>query len=100
MFESIDCKSITKCKKKRKNKQFKKLKNAFTKRKSFLYLHPLSENDSTTGEMAEWSNAAVLKTVDCNRSGGSNPSFSAKGTHNICYGFLFFEVYQPLIIGV
>ena len=31
-----------------------------------------------TGEMAERSNAAVLKTVDCNRSGGSNPSFSAK----------------------
>ena len=30
------------------------------------------------GEMAEWSNAAVLKTVDCNRSGGSNPSFSAE----------------------
>ena len=29
------------------------------------------------GEMAEWSIAAVLKTVDCNRSGGSNPSFSA-----------------------
>jgi hypothetical protein len=28
--------------------------------------------------MAEWSIAAVLKTVDCNRSGGSNPSFSAK----------------------
>ena len=34
--------------------------------------------DSKTGEMAEWSNAAVLKTVDCYRSGGSNPSFSAK----------------------
>ena len=29
-------------------------------------------------EMAEWSNAAVLKTVDCNRSGGSNPSLSAE----------------------
>lgn len=29
------------------------------------------------GEMAERSNAAVLKTVDCNRSGGSNPSLSA-----------------------
>ena len=28
--------------------------------------------------MAERSNAAVLKTVDCNRSGGSNPSFSAE----------------------
>jgi hypothetical protein len=29
------------------------------------------------GEMAERFNAAVLKTVDCNRSGGSNPSLSA-----------------------
>jgi hypothetical protein len=29
------------------------------------------------GRMAEWSIAAVLKTVDCNRSGGSNPSSSA-----------------------
>ncbi len=29
------------------------------------------------GELAEWSIAAVLKTVDCNRSGGSNPSLSA-----------------------
>lgn len=28
--------------------------------------------------MAEWSNAAVLKTVDLNGSGGSNPSLSAK----------------------
>jgi hypothetical protein len=36
-----------------------------------LILHPI-------GEMAERSNAAVLKTVDCNRSGGSNPSLSAK----------------------
>ena len=29
------------------------------------------------GEMAERFNAAVLKTVDCKRSGGSNPSLSA-----------------------
>ena len=29
-------------------------------------------------ELAERSNAAVLKTVDCNRSGGSNPSLSAE----------------------
>ena len=29
------------------------------------------------GEMAERSIAAVLKTVDCKRSGGSNPSLSA-----------------------
>ena len=27
--------------------------------------------------MAEWSNAAVLKTVEVQASGGSNPSFSA-----------------------
>ena len=31
--------------------------------------------------MAEWSNAAVLKTVDLNGSGGSNPSLSA--LHNL-----------------
>ena len=32
--------------------------------------------------MAEWSIAAVLKTVDCNRSGGSNPSSSASSTEH------------------
>ena len=54
------------------------------------------------GEMAERSNAAVLKTVDCNRSGGSNPSFSAESVfqkkhknskpfkHQRLEGFLFF----------
>ena len=31
----------------------------------------------SSGEVAEWSKAAVLKTVECNSSGGSNPSFSA-----------------------
>ena len=30
------------------------------------------------GEVAEWSIAAVLKTVEGNTSGGSNPSLSAK----------------------
>ena len=30
------------------------------------------------GEMAEWSNAAVLKTVEGHTSGGSNPSLSAR----------------------
>ena len=34
------------------------------------------------GEMAEWSIAAVLKTVDPQGSGGSNPSLSA----NLVYG--------------
>ena len=32
---------------------------------------------SVTGGMAEWSNAAVLKTVEGHTSGGSNPSSSA-----------------------
>jgi hypothetical protein len=44
-----------------------------------LYLHShYGSSVSLIGEMAERSNAAVLKTVDCNRSGGSNPSFSAE----------------------
>ena len=34
------------------------------------------------GEMAEWSIAAVLKTVEGNTSGGSNPSLSAKNPFN------------------
>jgi hypothetical protein len=40
------------------------------------------------GEMAERSNAAVLKTVDCQRSGGSNPSLSANSLAiNLLRGF-------------
>ena len=35
------------------------------------------------GEVAEWSNAAVLKTVEGHTSGGSNPSFSASKFPNI-----------------
>ena len=41
--------------------------------------------------MAEWSIAAVLKTVDCNRSWGSNPYFSAENNrkylNNRCLRF-------------
>ena len=41
--------------------------------------------------MAERSNAAVLKTVDCNRSGGSNPSLSASARRcTKCKGGLLF----------
>lgn len=35
-------------------------------------------HSQNTGEVAEWSNAAVLKTVVLRGTGGSNPSFSAK----------------------
>ena len=34
------------------------------------------------GEMAEWSIAAVLKTVEGHTSGGSNPSLSAINAEN------------------
>ena len=44
--------------------------------------------DITQGEMAEWSIAAVLKTVEGNTSGGSNPSLSAKPAENSA-GFNF-----------
>ena len=54
--------------------------------------------DSKTGEMAEWSNAAVLKTVDCYRSGGSNPSFSAKENPRQCCGFFYIQKCQELVL--
>ncbi len=41
------------------------------------------------GEMAEWSNAAVLKTVEGHTSGGSNPSFSAKKTGSETIRFFY-----------
>ena len=43
--------------------------------------------------MAEWSNAAVLKTVDLNGSGGSNPSLSAgKWLAGICKPLFLFNI--------
>ena len=44
----------------------------------------------TIGEMAEWSIAAVLKTVEGHTSGGSNPSLSA-----VKPGYQAFVVYTP-----
>ncbi len=35
------------------------------------------------GEMAEWSNAVVLKTIEGHTSGGSNPSLSAQNLMEI-----------------
>ncbi len=43
------------------------------------------------GGMAEWSNAAVLKTVEGHTSGGSNPSSSAKRPITPVMGFFFIE---------
>ena len=44
---------------------------ALKRRLQYLY-------SSNLGEMAEWSIAAVLKTVEVRASGGSNPSLSAE----------------------
>lgn len=53
------------------------LKNMYAHfKKTFEY--PAAYYNFVLGEMAEWSNAAVLKTVNCNRFGGSNPSLSAQ----------------------
>ena len=46
------------------------------------------------GEMAEWSNAAVLKTVEGHTSGGSNPSFSAKPCKS---SYKVFFIYSDLL---
>ena len=39
---------------------------------------PVNIKQFVSGEVAEWSKAAVLKTVDPQGSGGSNPSLSAR----------------------
>ena len=71
-------------------------------------MHSLNDNDisamiyKSSGEMAEWSIAAVLKTVEVRASGGSNPSLSAinpenqgviKNTHGITHTYSVFRAY-------
>ena len=46
------------------------------------------------GEMAEWSIAAVLKTVELRGSGGSNPSLSA---NDRMVGWVANECLQPFL---
>ena len=48
--------------------------------------------------MAEWSNAAVLKTVDLHGSGGSNPSLSAKKKKEALLQLPFFCFYLGLFV--
>lgn len=49
---------------------------AYVKNNAYLCTHNLK------GEVAEWSIAAVLKTVEGHTSGGSNPSLSAWNNPN------------------
>ena len=53
------------------------------------------------GEMAEWSIAAVLKTVELRGSGGSNPSLSAiKGVNQAFARFTPFFTPKNVKLGV
>ena len=53
------------------------LLNLVVSYKNHTFAKRLGEYYPQLGEMAEWSIAAVLKTVEGNTSGGSNPSLSA-----------------------
>ena len=48
--------------------------------------------------MAEWSNAAVLKTVEGHTSGGSNPSSSAKKSFTKCEAFFIPRSQRSLLL--
>ena len=62
----------------------------------------LLQSQKGIGEMAEWSNAAVLKTVDLNGFGGSNPSLSAENessnkeilNYQLVKDFFFYTIYS------
>ena len=65
---------------------------------NFIRTFAIPFEGNMIGELAEWSNAAVLKTVDLHGSGGSNPSLSAKGrpddeSHPV---FVFSEHIMPI----
>ena len=49
-----------------------------------LHSHTRKDDHSLHGEMAEWSNAPVLKTGVLQGTGGSNPSLSAKISVTSC----------------
>ena len=76
------------------------LKKTFFPQKICVYaffvvpLQPILKNAcfECVGEMAEWSIAAVLKTVELRGSGGSNPSLSARNKKESTRdSFLFFR---------
>ena len=70
--------------------------------RTFASLLKTSTLEKRFGEMAEWSIAAVLKTVVLRGTGGSNPSLSARKRQikysNLFEGFLsaFFYIPTPL----
>ena len=65
----------------------KKVKKNLQIKKKYLSLQRLLRG-LFSGEMAEWSIAAVLKTVVPRGTGGSNPSFSANNFTNQVHDFV------------
>ena len=51
----------------------------------FFFSIYLGFDTLSRGELAEWSNAAVLKTVEPQGSGGSNPSLSASQLNSFSF---------------
>ena len=72
-------------------KEIKKVGYCLLNPKKISTFAPLKRREIRDGfgRMAEWSNAAVLKTVDLHGSGGSNPSSSAKKERRQSAPFLF-----------
>ena len=59
------------------------------KSRNFAALLKKSTSKRSFGEMAEWSIAAVLKTVVLRGTGGSNPSLSARGVNRMISPLFF-----------
>ncbi len=78
-------------------KEIKKVGYCLLNPKKISTFAPLKrrENRDEFGRMAEWSNAAVLKTVDLHGSGGSNPSSSARIGSFLRSDFFLHIVYTP-----
>ncbi len=62
-----------------------------------LRIRPLLKKLNNFGEMAERSNAAVLKTVDGQLSGGSNPSLSAIENSDRTFGFIAVSYFMDAV---
>ena len=61
--------------------------------KNIVSLHRFSKEEYFSkkfGEVVEWSITAVLKTAERRRSGGSNPSLSAKKSNQIMVALFLF----------
>ena len=60
------------------------LRNVVTLSSDLLFSLRAPQSQTPYGEMAEWSNAPVLKTGVLRGTGGSNPSLSAKVSVTSC----------------